>query len=106
MKRIIVTLIMLGLGVVSLGIFEPVPEPVEPQPVLVSEAKQWDLTKAYYRKVKMPDGSRQELKSRTPLDAKQWEALAQKQWDAMKAIEESQPENCMDCHAGCGRKTS
>ena len=96
MKRLLILLIL------AMTIFEP--KPVEVKPVLVSSAKQWDLTKAYYQKVTMPDGSRQELKSRTPLDVKGWEALAAKQWEAAKAVEVSMPENCMDCHAGCGRK--
>ena len=59
MKRLLILLIL------AMTIFEP--KPVEVKPVLVSSAKQWDLTKAYYQKVTMP-------------------------------------ENCMDCHAGCGRK--
>ena len=114
MKRTIQLIIVYCLLTIAVcyAVFESEPEPVEVKPVLVKTAKQWDLTKAYYQKVTMPDGSRQELKIRPdpdpnvpPPDAKQWEALAQKQWDAMKAGELSQPENCMDCHAKCGRKT-
>ena len=112
MKKVIITL-AIGLLCGSTAVFEPKPvEPIEVKPVLVKEAKQWDLTKAYYRKVEMPDGSKVELKIRPstdpnvpPPDDKQWEALAQKQWEAMKAVEISMPENCMDCHAKCGRKT-
>ena len=99
MKRLLILLLLCG----SVAIFEP--EPVEVKSVLVSSAKQWDLTKNYYQRVIMPDGSRQELKSKTPLDVKGWEALATKQWNAMKAVEVSMPENCLDCHAKCGRKT-
>jgi len=104
MKKEILTL-MICLLCGSMVVFEPKPvEPIEVKPVLVKEAKQWDLTKAYYRKVEMPDGSKVELKSRKVLDDKGWEALATKQWDAVKAVELSLPENCMDCHAQCGRK--
>ena len=106
MKQIILILIVLVLAVAAYAVFEPKPvEPIEVKPVLVKEAKQWDLTKAYYQKVTMPDGSRQELKSRKVLDDKGWEALAAKQWEAAKAVEVSMPENCLDCHAKCGRKT-
>jgi len=99
MKKLVLLLILAGMA-----IFEP--KPVEVKPVLVSSAKQWDLTKAYYQKVTMPDGSRQELKSKTPLDIKGWEVLAAKQWEAAKAVEVSmpEPENCLDCHAVCGRE--
>jgi len=102
MKKLVLLLLILAMA-----IFEPVePKPllIEVKPVLISKAKQWDLTKAYYQKVTMPDGSRQELKSWKALDDKGWEALAQKQWDAMKAVEVSMPENCLDCHAVCGRE--
>jgi len=101
MKRIAILLLL------AMAIFEP--EPVEVKPTLVTAIKPpWTIGKTvvgYYQKVKTPDGSIQELKSRTPLDVKGWEALAQKQWDAMQAVEVSMPENCLDCHAKCGRKT-
>ena len=100
MKRLLILLIL------AMTIFEP--KPVEVKPVLTTEIKPpWTIGKTvvgYYQRVKMPDGTTQELKSKTPLDIKGWEALAQKQWEAMKAVELSLPENCMDCHAGCGRK--
>jgi len=67
-------------------------ESVEVKPVLFKAAKQWDLTKAYYQKVTMPDGTRQELKSRKPLTDKQWLELAEKVY--VKPLE---PEVCPSC---------
>ena len=102
MKRIAILLLL------AMAIFEPKPEPIEVRPTLVTAIKPpWTIGKTvvgYYQKVKMPDGSIQELKSKMTLDVKGWEALAQKQWDAMQAVEVSMPENCLDCHAKCGRK--
>jgi hypothetical protein len=54
------------------------PEPVEVKPTIAKAAYQWDLTKAYYCRVKMPDGSNQELKSARPLTERQWLELAEK----------------------------
>ncbi len=71
------------------------PEPVEIKPVLVRDAKQWELTKAYYQRVALPDGSRLELKSKTPLTKEQWQALADRQWKARQ--EEPEPEMCPHC---------
>ena len=103
MKRIAILLLL------AMAIFEPKPEPIEVRPTLVTAIKPpWTIGKTvvgYYQKVKMPDGSIQELKSKMTLDIKGWEALAQKQWEAIQAVELSQPENCFDCHAKCGRKT-
>ena len=85
MKRTILVLVLL-LGIVV---------PVKEKPVLVSDAKQWELTGAYYQKVTMPDGSRQELKSRTPLTKIQWQKMAD---DIYKAIKnEPMPEICPTC---------
>ena len=105
MKRIAILLLL------AMAIFEPEPKPIEPievAPVLKDSQVTWTIGKtvvAYYQRVKMPDGSIQELKSKMTLDIKGWEALAQKQWEAIQAVELSQPENCFDCHAKCGRKT-
>ena len=99
MKRTIQLIIVYCLLTIAVcyAVFESEPEPVEVKPVLVKTAKQWDLTKAYYRKVEMPDGSKVELKSRKPLDDKGWQELAQKQWDAVKQAEENQPTICPYC---------
>jgi hypothetical protein len=66
--------LLLVLALVACAVTQPVA--IE-KPVLVSTAKQWQMTGAYYQRVKMPDGSVQEIKSRTPLTAKQWQALAE-----------------------------
>ena len=111
MKRTIQLIIVYCLLTIAVcyAVFESEPEPIEVKPKLATEIKPpWMMGKinmGYYQHVIMPDESRQQLKSPVPLDEKGWEALAKKQWDAMKAVELSQPENCMDCHAKCGRKT-
>ena len=95
MKRTIQLIIVYCL--LTIAVCYAVFESVEVKPVLFKAAKQWDLTKAYYRKVEMPDGSRPELKSRKVLDDKGWQELAQKQWDAVKQAEENQPTICPYC---------
>lgn len=106
MNRIFLFLILVGLviaGAPKTGdVTEPLP--IEVKPVLVSAAKPWTIRNdtglhliAYYQRVKMPDGTTQELKSRTPLDAKQWQALSQKQWDAQLAAELNKPKPCTRC---------
>jgi hypothetical protein len=92
-------LIVLLVGAAAWGIFEPVepkPEPIEVKPVLVNEAEPWVIGKttvAYYQKVTMPDGTRQELKSRTPLSKAQWQALAEKVYVKPEPL----PEACSRC---------
>ena len=99
MKRIIQ--IGISLAIASVAVYlaaQPVIEPIEPievKPVLIYDAKQWDLTKAWYQKVTMPDGSRLELKSKIPLTKLQWQKIAD---DVQKSIEaEPKPEICPTC---------
>ena len=81
------------------------PLPIEAKPVLTATKNAvWTIRNdtgthvvAYYQKVKMPDGTTQELKSRTPLDAKQWQVLAQKCWDAQVGAELNKPKPCPYC---------
>jgi hypothetical protein len=90
MKRIIISAALIVLSS-ALGILEPIKE----KPILLSDAKQWEHTGAYYQKVIMPDGLRLELKSRTPLSKEQWQKMAD---DIQKAIEnEPKPEICPVC---------
>lgn len=95
MKRIIIGAILLvGVFVAAQPILEPIePKPVEVKPVLVSVEKPWNGS--FYQVVKLPDGSRQRLKSRTALTLKQWEAKADKVWEDQKA--EPQPVTCSEC---------
>ena len=90
MKRTIQLIIVYCL--LTIAVCYAVFESVEVKPVLFKAAKQWDLTKAYYQKVTMPDGTRQELKSRKPLTDKQWLELAEKVY--VKPLE---PEVCPSC---------
>ena len=96
MKRITLTL-MIGVFAYSLGIHNPQPEPIEDKPVLVSEAKQWDLTKVYYQKVTMPNGYKVELKSKTPLTKEQWQAKADDLWEIQQQLEADKPKVCPYC---------
>ena len=97
MKRLL--LIGMAITIASVAVYlaaQPVIEPIEPievKPVLISEAKQWDLTKVYYQRIIMPDGTKQELKSRTPLTKSQWQAMAEKAY--IKPGPE--PEICPTC---------
>lgn len=110
MKRIALCLILAGALAAACWLpareITPIEEPlpVEIKPVLVDVAKPWTIrndtglhTIAYYQRVTMPDGTTQELKSRTPLTALQWKALAQKQWDVQSAAELNRPIPCMRC---------
>lgn len=99
MSRYPFLLIAIVLLMLAMSLAGPVldPEPIEAElkPVLVSSAKQWDHTKAYYQKVNMPDGSKLELKSRVPLTKEQWQ---QKADNIQKDInEQSEPEICPTC---------
>ena len=93
MKRTIQLIIVYCLLTIAAcyAVFEPIP--IEVKPVLVKTAKQWDLTKAYYQKVEMPDGTRQELKSWKPLIDKQWLELAEKVYVKPEPL----PEVCPAC---------
>jgi len=100
MKRIAILLIL------AMAIFEPKEpvkpiEPVEVKPALATEIKPpWIVGKiivGYYQRVKMPDETTQELKSKIPLDEKGWLALADKQWESMKQEELNQPKICPTC---------
>ena len=100
MKRIAIILIL------AMAIFEPKEpvkpiEPIEVKPALATEIKPpWIVGKiivGYYQHFNMPDGTRPQLKSKTPLDEKGWLALADKQWDAMKQEELNQPKICPYC---------
>mgnify|MGYP001571894478 CR=1 FL=1 len=81
------------------------PLPIEIKPVLVTTRHPvWTIRNdtgthvvAYYQRVKMPDGTTQESKSRTPLEAKQWQVLSQKQWNAQVAAELNKPKPCTRC---------
>ena len=71
------------------------------KPVLVKGEYVFEHTGRYYHKVKMPDGSTQEIKSLVPLTQKQWEERAVKAY--VKPVE---PEpTCEECHDRCGRET-
>jgi len=82
----------------------PIPAPVEVKPVLV-KSYTWSMYGkpiAYYQRVKMPDGSIQELKikpeaGKVAPDAKQWQALVDKQWASQKLIVEAMPKPCPYC---------
>jgi quinol-cytochrome oxidoreductase complex cytochrome b subunit len=100
MKRIIL------FAIFALAILEPKEpvnpiEPIEAKPVLATAIKPpWTIGKTivgYYQKVRMPDGTLQELKSKTPLDEKGWIELATKQWEATKLDEQNQPKPCPAC---------
>lgn len=107
MKRILLFTIL------ALAIFEPkepipLPDPVEAKPVLL-RAKTWVMYNKpiqYNQMVRMPDGSTQQLNIQPALnakvsdpapDAKTWQALANKQWEAMKLAELNQPKPCSHC---------
>lgn len=78
MKRgMVIALVLAAVWMGTARESEPLPDPIGDKPVLIAPAKQWPLTGAYYRKVKMPDGSVQELKSRTALTDTQWQAFAE-----------------------------
>jgi hypothetical protein len=103
--------IVLMLCVAGMAIFEPkepLPDPIEAMPVLL-KAKTWVMYNkpiAYYQMVRMPDNSVQQLKITPALnakvtdpapDAKTWQALADKQWAAMKLEELNKPKPCPTC---------
>lgn len=102
MKRLSLILIFLSAGIIyvngrDIGDIEPVP--TDSNIVQISDMKpvtQYELTKAYYRKVKLPDGSKVELKSRILLTDKQWQELAQKVYES-NIKEEINPEICPHC---------
>ena len=88
MKKIIL------LSILSLAAFELT------KPVSVKEPEAWIVGKelvAYYQHFTFPDKTRQQLKSKTFLDAKGWEELAKKQWESIKQAELNQPEPCPHC---------
>ena len=104
--RFVILVLVFGLfGLVVFGKAGPAGEPIEATPVLTATKNAvWTIRNdtgthvvAYYQRVKMPDGSTQELKSRTPLDAKQWQVLAQKCWDAQVVAELNKPKPCPYC---------
>lgn len=116
MKRIIQITIILAITLIAVYLTaQPVVEPIEPievepiiesidliekKPVLVKSQYEFDHTGRYYHRVKMPDGSIQEIKSLKPLTPKQWEERVAKAY--VKPIE---PEpTCEECHDGCGRQ--
>jgi len=80
---------------------------IEPtiKPVIVKDEGAWTIKNdtglhvvGYYCRVKMPDGSVQELKSKTQLDAKGWDALALKFWEATKPDpNKPEPKVCPYC---------
>ena len=79
-------------------VLDPI-DPVEKKPVLVKSEYEFKHTGRFYHKVKMPDGSTQEVKSLKPLTPKQWEERAAKAY--IKPIE---PEpTCEECHDKCGK---
>ncbi len=75
-------------------------DPVEKKPALVKSQYEFEHTGRFYHKVKMPDGSTQEIKSLVPLTPKQWEERAAKAY--VKPIEPDPA--CEECHNGCGRQ--
>lgn len=81
-KTIIVIVLIIVACSFSKIVTPPLEEPksIEVKPVLVEGPKQWSLTKAYYQKVKMPDGIIAELKSKKPLITIEWQALAEKSY--------------------------
>ena len=88
MKRILL------LSILSLAVFEST------KPVPVKEPEAWIVGKelvAYYQHFTFPDGTRTQLKSKTFLDEKGWEALAKKQWTARQQAELNKPEICPHC---------
>lgn len=97
MKRLIITISILAY----IGGIEPKPEPVEPTAIKLSDFKpveQWDLTKAYYRHVKLPDGSMPQLKiisAEKPTD-KQWLQKADEIYKGKLEFEKI-PETCPFC---------
>ena len=96
MKRIAAIAVLFGaFALFSQPVIEPIEEPIEVKPILVSTAKQWDLTGAYYQKVTMPDGSKQELKEWKPLTTKQWQAMADEAWKNREI--EPEPQICPHC---------
>jgi len=98
MKRTLLLILSIGLCVYA-GIGDVEPKPVETKPVIVQNKGAWTIGKtvvAYYCRVKMPDGTVQELSSKTPLDTKGWDSLAARQWEAMKAAE-AEPQICPYC---------
>ena len=81
MKRIAIFVLITGVSLVAFGALEAV------KPVL-KESHTWSMYGkpiAYYQRVKMSDGSTVELKSKTPLTEKQWQAKAD---EIQKAIDE------------------
>jgi hypothetical protein len=57
--------------------------------VIKVEQKQWDLTKAYYQRVILPDGSTQELKSKVSLTKEQWLAEAKEMYRQQLEMEKA-----------------
>ena len=99
-KLLIIAILLLATTVSSSRIGEVEPTSIEERPVAISDmqpVKQWDLTKAYYRQVRMPDGSLQELKSRTPLSDAQWLSFARTLRAAQLAAETEQQTVCPCC---------
>ena len=100
MKRTLAMIVVLGVGLcVYAGIGDVEPAPIQLKPVIVQNKGAWTIGKtvvAYYCRVRMPDGRVQELNSKTPLDSKGWDALAARQWDAMKAMDAA-PKICPYC---------
>ncbi len=78
-------------------------EPVAENPVLISDAKQWEITGAYYQKVALPDSSKLELKSREFLTEEQWQKLADDKWKS-KQIELNQQEKTPQICPNCGQE--
>ena len=100
MKRLtcaIGIIVLVGLVVYAdLGEIEPLPEPIAIQITDMQPVEQWDLTKAYYRHVKLPDGSKVELKSKIVLTDKQWLQKADEIYKG-KLEFEKMPETCPFC---------
>jgi len=92
MKRLLIIAMISVVAVCVLADLGGI-EPIEEKPTLVGSAEQWEMTGAYYQKVRMPDGTKQELKSRAPLTDKQWLALAEKVYIKPELL----PEVCPYC---------
>lgn len=87
--------------------------PIEAKPVLITQPEAWIIRNdtglhivGYYCRVKMPDGSTQQMKIKPaptakPTDAlpvtSEWQTLANKQWEAMKLAELNKPMPCTHC---------
>ena len=100
MKRLIIEMAAIIGVAVLFASADFSPDPVTEKPVLAKPAEAWMINKtlvAYYQKVKLPDGSNVELKSKVLLTDKQWQAKADAFWEAQKKAELEKPKICPYC---------